>query len=141
MVETGDTLGALAVSEQHSGDLGRGSKQEPLLSAGFHLVSPSWASNEPSSSHFAEALGGAGGRVRTKARAGRGRLRLVASWVRASAAPGTASWVVAGGREAGRGRAEEVVVGRHSSAGIRKKISTTRKQIITENMNIILWCQ
>lgn len=43
-----------------------------------------------------------------------------------------------GGRAAGRGRAGEVVVGLHSSAGIGKKLSTTSRQIIIKNINIIL---
>jgi hypothetical protein len=37
---------------------------------------------------------------------------------------------------AGLGRAEEEVVGLHSSAGIRKKMSTNNKQIIVENIDI-----
>jgi ABC-type transporter Mla subunit MlaD len=77
-------------------------------------------------------------RGRTEGRTGRGRPGLVVC-VCASAVAGTALWAagVAGGRVAGLGRAEEVVE-LHSSAGIRKKMSKNRKQIIMENIDITL---
>lgn len=85
------------------------------------------------------ALAGAGNRARAEARTGRGRPGPVASWVRVSAVAGTASWIagVTGGRVAGLGRAGEVVE-LHSSAGIRRKMSTNNRQIITENIDITL---